>query len=870
MHIVKGKSTPNSIRSQLFRYLGIILFLFILIFFLIFYTRMVDTLKQAEKMHISELNNSITGVMSDAESNLHSSNWDWSCWDDTYEFALGNYPDYDKINFENVNALEKLGINFVIIKDNDLNVRYTGFYDLLKKERSKMPAGLVRSLDGVTEDFLREYSPSEKDQDEDAEKGWLGYYLYGGKAYSVSVMPILPSDGTGNPAGTVVMGRVCDNENIRHMIRTDTFNFEIVSPTEEELKIGDTVDYQGNAVLSLHKIIDDISGNKLLLKISQPRTIYLEGMRAVGMSSLILIILMILFVIILFFIMSKVVTTPLKNLSEDVLSVKEDFTVDTEKYSRSLELYTLSTSINKMFDNVLKAEQSNLAKSEFLSRMSHEMRTPMNAIIGMAGIARMSGTTERYEYCLDRIENASNHLLGVINDILDMSKIEANKFELSCSEFDLEKMLINITNMMIFRMDEKGQAFYVHVDSDVPNDLFGDEQRIAQVITNLLSNAVKFTPENGQISLNVSLQEKNKDECSLKFSITDTGIGVPLEQQKKLFGAFEQADGSVSRKYGGTGLGLAISKRIVEMMFGEISIESKKGEGATFTFTIEINSVSGGESRKLLEANRGIRVLSVSDDQKILESFEYIFKSNDIICDVASNASDVIIKVQNMTGRPYDIIFIDRIIEDTDGIELTRKIKEISGESSVVIMTSAAQWNIIEQDALDAGAEHFIQKPLFSSVVMDCVDECLGRLCKIPSLDSSANGKELLSGKTILLVDDLDINREIIVAMLDVPGVTIFDAENGIEAVDIYKKHSEEIDLVLMDIHMPEMDGYEATRLIRSLENCPEAQTVPIIAMTANVFREDIEKCLAAGMNEHVGKPIDVEELIEKINIHLS
>ena len=387
-----------------------------------------------------------------------------------------------------------------------------------------------------------------------------------------------------------------------------------------------------------------------------------------------------------------------------------------------------------------EAEQASQAKSSFLANMSHEMRTPMNVIIGMTAIGKTSQDMEKKDYCLDKIGDASTHLLGVINDILDMSKIEANKFELSRAEFELEAMLRRVAGVVGLRMEEKGQRFSLVMGDTLPFSIVSDEQHLAQVIANLLSNAAKFTPENGDIRLSAELLEEKNGICSLLFTVRDSGIGISPEQQKKIFHSFEQADGGISRKYGGTGLGLAISKRIVEMLGGSIWVESEPGQGSSFSFT--------------LPAPRGTR----------------------------------------------------------------------------------------PEDLPAAG-----QTP-------ECPD------------DGGTDG--IFAGKRVLLAEDVALNREIVLALLEDTGIAIDCAENGKIACEMTQAANPPYDLILMDIHMPEQDGYESTRRIRADGN-PALQSVPIVAMTANVFRGDVEKCLHAGMNDHLSKPINVDEVMRKLKRYL-
>jgi len=514
-----------------------------------------------------------------------------------------------------------------------------------------------------------------------------------------------------------------------------------------------------------------------------------------------------------------------------------------------------------------KSDTESRHKSAFLANMSHEIRTPMNAIIGMTTIGKSASDSIRKDYCFSKIQDASNHLLGVINDILDMSKIEANKIELSDEEFDLEKMLRRVVNVVNFRIDEKRQKFSVHIDRSIPRLLIGDDQRIAQVITNLLGNAVKFTPENGAIALAVHAVDKADDHCTLKVSISDTGIGISSEQQTKLFQSFEQAESSTTRKYGGTGLGLAISKRIVEMMGGLIWVESEEKKGSTFSFIIQLKR-GANEKRRLLSANinvRNIRILAVDDDPDVLTYFKDTAQGFGILCDTAASGEKALQLIEQKGG--YNIYFIDWKMPGIDGIQLARKIKARKPENCVVTMISAAEWSAIAEEAKAAGVDNFLPKPLFPSTITETINECLGVEKQQTEETQAVDINGIFEGRHILLAEDVEINREIVQALLEPTKLEIDCAENGVVAVRKFTEAPQKYDMIFMDIQMPEMDGYDAARHIRTLD-IPQAKTVPIIAMTANVFREDVEKCLEAGMNSHVGKPIDFQEVMNRLNLY--
>jgi len=535
-----------------------------------------------------------------------------------------------------------------------------------------------------------------------------------------------------------------------------------------------------------------------------------------------------------------------------------------------------------------KANDATQAKSNFLANMSHEIRTPLNAIIGMTAIGKSADAIDRKDYSFMKIDDASNHLLGVVNDILDMSKIEAGKFELSETEFDFEKMLQRVVNVINFRIDEKQQKFSVVLDHDIPKYVIGDDQRLAQVVTNLLGNAVKFTPEFGSVSLITKLlgEEKRSDDsietggsmgvCGIQIEITDTGIGISEDQQERLFSSFQQAESNTARKFGGTGLGLAISKNIVEMMDGEIWVESELGKGATFAFKIYLKYDEKNKQKRFgSDVNwENIRILTVDDDPSILAYMKDILKSFGTDTDTALNGEEAIDLVKK--NGDYNVCFVDWKMPGMDGIELTKKIKTIDADAdkTIVIMISAAEWNTVESEAKRAGVDKFLSKPLFPSVIEDIINEYLGEDEDLKEEDDTETDD--FTGYRILLAEDIEINREIVLALLEPTGLIIDCAENGREAVRMYaesidstEKEHESYSMILMDLQMPEMDGYEATKQIRALD-LPEAKTIPIIAMTANVFKEDIEHCLSVGMNGHIGKPIDFNEVIRQIKQYLA
>ncbi|MCL1830257.1 MAG: response regulator [Oscillospiraceae bacterium] len=524
-------------------------------------------------------------------------------------------------------------------------------------------------------------------------------------------------------------------------------------------------------------------------------------------------------------------------------------------------------------DALEEAQSATHSKSSFLSSMSHEIRTPMNAIIGMTQIAAKTDDVTKLKYCLGNIENSSTHLLGIINDVLDISKIEAGKLELDSTPLNIEKMLIKVCNLMTERIELKNIKFNVSLGRDMRMHFIGDELRLSQVITNLLSNAVKFTPAGGSITLSSEEIAAEDNYSILRFSVEDTGIGMTKEQINSIFTAFQQAEISTTRRFGGTGLGLAISKNIVESMGGKIWVESVVDEGSTFIFEIKLerqqqqnNAVIFGNIKP-----SDIRLLIVDPDLEEREYFRSIITKFGMVADEVDTLSSAIDFAMNASAahQPYDVVFCDYSLATDSNIELIRNSSFSITNNNVVMMTTFIDWNKIEDSLFSIGISRFIPKPLFPSSILNSINEIVSNNAKSVDISSgSSNQLPDFSRYRVLVAEDIEINREIAIALLEDTHINIDCAEDGQQALEMFNANQTGYDIILMDLQMPVMDGLESTRQIRALAT-PEALSIPIVAMTANAFAEDIAECKKAGMTDHIGKPLDADLFVEKLAAYL-
>lgn len=536
-------------------------------------------------------------------------------------------------------------------------------------------------------------------------------------------------------------------------------------------------------------------------------------------------------------------------------------------YSNMVErknIKELKTREHELQDALLLAQRANNAKKDFLSRMSHEIRTPLNAIIGVTTIAGSHlGERGRMEDCLTKIAFSSRHLLSLINDVLDMSKIDAGKLTVSHEQFQLQQLTESVISVVYSQAKAQEKVFTCDVLDVKQENFIGDYLRVNQILLNLLSNAVKFTPKGGTIRLKIRQLEKQNSKTFLQFVISDTGIGMSEEFQKRLYLPFEQADTQISQKYGGTGLGMAITYNLVDLLGGNIHVTSKLGEGTAFTVKLPFDVPQGAVKHKARQLDT-LRVLIVDDEEDACTHAGLLLKRMGIIAQCVMSGHEAVRAVleAHEAGRGYDVCIIDWQMPNIDGVEVTRKIREKLGTDTLIIVISAYDWSEIEEEARRAGVNAFITKPLFESSLYNLLVSVFGTK---PSPKRSEVLRKDYTGRKFLLTEDNALNMEIAIELLHMTGASVDSAINGQEAVEKFMASPAGFyDVIFMDVQMPVMDGYTATRKIRASGH-PDAEDIPIIAMTANTFTEDIDSAFASGMNGHIAKPVDVKVLYQII-----
>ena len=512
-----------------------------------------------------------------------------------------------------------------------------------------------------------------------------------------------------------------------------------------------------------------------------------------------------------------------------------------------------------------EANQANRAKTAFLSNMSHEIRTPMNAIIGLDRIALndpgISETTREY---LEKIGLSAQHLLSIINDILDMSRIESGRITVKNEEFSFAKTVAQVNTIISGQCRDKGIAYECRVNGTVDDYYIGDDVKLREILINILGNAVKFTPSGGAVTFVVEAVARFNGKTTLRFIISDTGIGMSRDFLPRLFDAFSQEDSSRTSLYGSTGLGMAITKSFIELMNGTISVESEKEKGTTFTVTVTLTDCghpSIGEAENALHPSE-LCVLVIDDDPIACEHAQLVLGQVGVNCEKAMSGAEGLqmVKVRKARQEPYNLILVDWRMPDMDGMETTRRIRAAVGAETPVIILTSYNWDEVMDEAKAAGVDTFVAKPLFAGTVLDEFREAFKK-------KNAARIREAvdLRHRKVLLAEDVPVNAEIMIMVLSMREIQVDHAENGRIAVEMFSGHEEGYyDAVLMDMRMPEMDGLEATRKIRAM-NRSDAKSIPIIALTANAFDEDVQHSMQAGLNAHLSKPVEPDILFETL-----